>query len=78
MDIQSLKLDLVSRIIKIEKPALLIEISNFLQKETKTDWWDTLPAEVQESILEGLDDARKGDVFTHEHIMQETKEKYGL
>ncbi len=78
MDIQSLKLDLVSRIINIEKPALLIEISNFLQKETKTDWWDKLPEEVQESILEGMDDAQKGDVFTHEHIVQETRKKYGL
>lgn len=78
MDIQTLKLDLVSKIINIEKPALLIEINKILQKENKTDWWDKLPEEVQESILEGMDDVQKGNVFTHEHIMQEAKQKYGF
>ena len=69
MDIQTLKLDLVSKIINIEKPAILIEINKILQKESKTDWWDQLPKEVQESILEGMDDVQKGNVFTHEHIL---------
>ncbi len=78
MDIQTLKLDLVSKIMNIEKPALLIEINKILQKEFKTDWWDKLPEEVQESILEGMVDVQKGNVFSHEHIMQETKQKYGL
>ncbi len=78
MDIQSLKLDLISKIISIEKPALLIEIKKILQKESKSDWWDKLPEEVQESILEGMDDVQKGNVFSHEHIMQESKQKYGL
>ena len=78
MDIQTLKLDLVSKIINIEKPALLIEISKILQKENKTDWWDKLPAEVQESILEGMEDVQKGNVYTHENIMQEAKQKYGF
>jgi len=43
MDIQSLKLDLVSKIINIKKPALLIQINKILQKENKTDCWDKLP-----------------------------------
>ena len=78
MDIQTLKLDLVSKIINIEKPSLLIEINKILQKENKTDWWDKLPEEVQESIMEGMDDVQKGDVFTHEQIIQEAKQKYGF
>lgn len=78
MDIQTLKLDLVSKIINIEKPALLIEINKILQKENKTDWWDKLPEEVQESILEGMDNVQKGNVYSHENIMQEAKQKYGF
>jgi hypothetical protein len=78
MDIQTLKLELVSKIITIEKPALLIQISNILQKENKTDWWDILPEEVQESILEGMGDVQKGNVFSHEYIIQEAKQKYGF
>ena len=78
MDIQTLKLDLVSKIITIEKPALLIEINKILQKENKTDWWDQLPEEVQQSILEGMEDVQKGNVYTHENVMQEAKQKYGF
>ncbi len=78
MDIQSLKLDLISKIMSIDKPALLIEINKILQKENKTDWWDNLPLEVQESILEGLTDIQNGNIVTHEQVMQEAKQKYGL
>ena len=78
MDIQSLKLDLISKIMTIDKPTILIEINKILQKESKTDWWDKLPEEVQESILKGMDDVQKGNVFSHEHIMQEAKQKYGF
>jgi predicted transcriptional regulator len=78
MDIQALKLDLISKIVTIDRPTILLEINKLIQKETKTDWWDKLPAEVQKSILEGMDDVQKGNVFTHEQIMQEAKQKYGL
>ena len=78
MDIQSLKLDLISKIMSIEKPTLLIEINKILKKENNSDWWDNLPVEVQESILEGLNDIENGIVLTHEQVMQEAKQKYGL
>ncbi len=78
MDIQTLKLDLVLKIINIEKPTLLHEINKILQKESKTDWWDKLPLEVQESIMEGLENVKKGNVYTHEQVVQEAKKKYGF
>ncbi len=78
MDIQTLKLDLVSKIINTEKPTLLLKINKILQKENKTDWWDKLPREVQESILEGMDNVKNGNVFTHEQVVQEAKQKYGF
>lgn len=78
MDIQALKLDLISKIMSIDKPTLLIEINKILQKENQTDWWDNLPKEVQESIQEGLTDIQNGNVLTHEQVMQEAKQKYGL
>ncbi len=78
MDIQALKLDLVLKIINIENPTLLLEINKILQKESKTDWWDTLPVEVQESIMEGLENVNKGNVYTHEQVVREAKQKYGF
>ena len=78
MDIQSLKLDLISKIMSIDKPALLIHINKILQKENKSDWWDNLPVEIQESIMEGITDIQNGKILTHEQVMQEAKQKYGL
>ena len=78
MDIQTLKLNLVSKIMNIEKTSLLIEINKILQKENNLDWWDKLPVEVQESIMDGMDDIQKGDVYTHEQVIQEAKQKYGF
>ncbi len=76
MDIQSLKLDLVSKIINTERPSLLIEINKIFQKEKRTDWWNELPEEIQESILKGIEDVQKGKIFTHKQVIQEARQKY--
>jgi len=76
MDIPALKLDLVQKILNTENPALLFKIVTIFQKEVKKDWWDQLPQEVQESIFEGIQDIENGNVFTHEQVIQEAKQKY--
>jgi len=48
------------------------------QKEKRTDWWDELPEEIQESILKGIEDVRKGKTFTHKQVIQEARQKYGF
>ena len=42
------------------------------------DWWDNVPPEVQDSILEGLKDVEEGNTFTHDQVMCEAKQKYGF
>ena len=78
MDIQALKLELVSRIINTNKPSLLLEINNILKKDDSADWWDELPKEVQESIMEGVKDIEKGNLHNHDQVMQEARQKYGF
>ncbi len=78
MDIQALKLELVEKILHTEKASLLIKIEKILQKEEKDDWWEQLPSEIQDSILEGINDVRAGNVFTHDQVIQEAKERYGF
>lgn len=68
---------MVSKIINTEKPDLLVEISKIFQQD-KNDWWDELPAEVQESILEGVADVNEGNIFSRDQIVQEVKQKYGF
>ncbi len=78
MDIQALKLDLVEKIIHTEKTSTLFKIKDLLQEEKADDWWEDLPVEVQESIMEGLHDLKDGKVITHEEIISEAKQKYGF
>jgi len=78
MDIQALKLNLVERIIQTEKPSVLLKISNILQNNTEEDWWEKLPPEIQESIMEGLKDVEEGNTYSHEQVVQEAKQKYGF
>lgn len=78
MDIQALKLDLVEKIIHTEKTSVLVKIKDLLQNENTEDWWESLPVEIQESIYEGLQDIKEGNVFTHDEIISEAKQKYGF
>jgi len=78
MDIPALKLDLVQKILNTKNPSLLLKINTIFQKEVETDWWDQLPHEVQDSILEGIQDIENGNTFTHEQVIQEAKQKYGF
>jgi hypothetical protein len=78
MDIQSLKLNLVEKIIQTDKPSLLVKIGELFQSETTDDWWDKLPEEVQDSILKGVTDIEEGKHFSHEQVIQEAKQKYGF
>lgn len=78
MDIQALKLDLVEKIIQIDQPSILLKINKMLLNKTDDDWWEKLPPEIQESIKEGLKDVKNGNVFSHEQVIKEVKQKYGF
>lgn len=78
MDIQTLKLELVQKILNTKNPTLLFKINTILQKDVEKDWWDQLPHEVQDSILEGIQDIDQGKVFTQDQVIQEAKQKYGF
>ena len=78
MDIPALKLDLVQKILNTKNPSLLKKINHIFQKEVEQDWWDQLPKEVQNSIVEGIQDIEEGNVFTHDQVIQEAKQKYGF
>jgi len=73
MDIQALKLELVQKILNTERPSLLSEIDKIFQKEEKNDWWEQLPVEIQDSIMEGMDDIQKGNTFSSDQVFQEAK-----
>ena len=48
------------------------------QENTKADFFDELPKEIQELLLESRDDIKKGNYITNEEMVAEVKEKYNI
>ena len=78
MDIQTLKLDLVQRILNTRNEAILAKVNNIFQEESDNDWWNQLPLEVQDAILNGISDINDGNTFANDQVIKEAKIKYGF
>ncbi|MEM7184512.1 MAG: hypothetical protein AAF518_26685, partial [Spirochaetota bacterium] len=80
MNTLELKSDIIKLIDIIEDEAILQAIRVLLLKQVpereQEDFWDVLPTSVQQEIEVGLAEADAGNVFSHEDIMQEMREKY--
>ena len=78
MDIQTLKINLVKKILGTQNENLLLEINKIIHEKGEDDWWNELPKNIQDSILEGIQDIEKGKLYTHDQVIQEAKQKYGF
>lgn len=48
-------------------------VFTMLEADAEKDWWDDLPLEVQQGIEEGIKQADRGEVITHEEFMEKNK-----
>ena len=78
MDIQTLKLELVQRIINSKNEAILAKVNLIFEEESEKDWWDELPQEIRDSISDGIRDIDSGKIYSHDQVMLEAKTKYGF
>ena len=68
MDIQIEKLNLIRWLTEVEEPSV---ISQFiaLKNRQQPDWWDEISNDEKSEIEEGLAQADRGDVLSHEEVM---------
>lgn len=73
MNIQAEKLKLIEWLAGLTDPTL-IERIKFLKEHpaAKTDWWEDISEAEKAAIDAGLDDAKKGNVTSH----QEARKRY--
>lgn len=71
MDIQIEKLRLIEWLIGVNDIKTINELLA-LKNTTEADWWDEISSEERAEIEEGLLQADKGEVISHEEV----KEKY--
>jgi hypothetical protein len=77
MNAAEIKLDLFRRIDNLENNRLEVvynKIISFL--DTEKDNETTLSPELKKALDKALNESKKGNVHTHEDVIQKTKEKY--
>ncbi|MGM0498276.1 MAG: hypothetical protein ACQESJ_10185 [Bacteroidota bacterium] len=75
MDVTELRADLHNMIDKISDKNILKAVRTLLYDKaaSKADWWDTISQEEQEDIEQGLSEADRGEVTSHEEVMKRYK-----
>lgn len=72
MDIQSEKLNFIQWFSGVTELSTIKEFIA-MKKEKEQDWWDMISAEEKAEIEEGLAQADKGEVVTHNQVMDKYK-----
>lgn len=72
MDIQAEKLRLIEWLAGLNDPETLDEFIA-LKKKREVDWWDKISAEERSEIVEGLDQADRGEVVPHKGVMKRNR-----
>lgn len=71
MDIHARKLKLIEWILSLGDVNLISQLENIATHEP--DWWRTLSADEQASIMRGLEQASRGEIRPHSKVMEEFK-----
>ena len=71
MNIQAEKIELVKMILETDNPSILNSIKKILKRESKKDFWDTLPQSQREEIMKGIEEIE--DITTYEIKRPEEK-----
>ena len=70
MNISTEKLDIIQRICEIQDNDLIDLIKNIVDipRLSKSDWWNQISIEEQESIDRGFNDLEQGKIYPHDQI----------
>jgi hypothetical protein len=70
MTIQSLKLEIISRITHVRSKKKLEEIIAIIPKQEPTDWWDELSEEEKSDIQMSIKESDQGKTISHKDALK--------
>jgi len=70
MNIQSEKLEIMRMILETNNPDILESVKKLFSKESTADFWNTLPQNQKDEILEGLEQIEKGETVNYDELMK--------
>lgn len=72
MDVQSEKLRLIKWLAGLKDEKMIRDLIS-LKKSSESDWWDSISSEEKNEIKEGIDEAERGELISHEEAMSKYK-----
>jgi hypothetical protein len=73
--IENKKIQLISIITQVYNIDILDAIEHLLIN-SETDWWNSIGKPVQNAIDEGLKDIKKGNLLSHNEVIQDINKKF--
>jgi hypothetical protein len=73
MNIQAEKIELVKMILETDNPSILSSIKKMLKRESKKDFWDTLPQSQREEIMKGIEEIENGEIVDYDDFIKKHK-----
>ena len=70
MNIQAEKLELMRLILETDNPGILESIKKIFKTKSQTDFWETLPQDQKDDILQGIQEIEKGEVSDYEAFIK--------
>ena len=70
MNIQAEKIEIMKLILETDNPNILESVKNIFKKNATTDFWETLPLEQREDILQGIKDVENGELVDYKDFMK--------
>ncbi len=73
MNIQAEKIELMKLILETDNPSILSSIKKILKRESKKDFWDTLPQSQKDEILKSIEEIENGEIVDYEDFIKKHK-----
>jgi len=74
MNIDTIKLELVELILKIDNPQLITQLIKLLRKE-EMDFWDVISDEEKNEIFLGVKELESGKKYSYESVVDKYRNK---
>ena len=70
MNIQAKKLEIMRLILETDNPSILESIKNIFTKKSQSDFWEALPQEEKDGILQGIKEISNGEFVDYEEFIK--------
>ncbi len=70
MNIQAEKLEIMKLILETNNPSILESIKRLFNRSKTADFWETLPQDQKDDIMQGIDEIKNGEIVDYEDFMK--------